>query len=50
MSAQEETRTWLDGHRAELVELVRELVALPSENRPPTGDEAADRDAAFVAG
>ena len=32
---------WLAGHRDELVELTRALVALPSENRPPHGEEAA---------
>ncbi len=30
---------WLAAHRDELVELVRELVAFPSENRPPRGEE-----------
>lgn len=30
---------WLLTHREELVELVQELVALPSENRPPRGEE-----------
>jgi acetylornithine deacetylase len=30
---------WLQAHRRELVELTRELVSLPSENRPPAGAE-----------
>jgi acetylornithine deacetylase len=30
---------WLEAHRDELLELVRELVAFPSENRPPRGEE-----------
>jgi acetylornithine deacetylase len=30
---------WLAAHRAELLELVRELVSVPSENRPPSGEE-----------
>ncbi len=38
---------WLEGHRDDLVDLVRELVSYPSENRPPRGDEAACQ--AFVA-
>jgi len=32
---------WLDAHADDLVGLARELVRLPSENRPPRGDEAA---------
>jgi acetylornithine deacetylase len=35
------TEGWLGAHRDELVELVRALVAIPSENRPPHGDERA---------
>lgn len=31
---------WLDGHRHDLLELVRRLISLRSENRPPRGDEA----------
>lgn len=30
---------WLQEHRDELVDLARELVSLPSENRPPQGEE-----------
>jgi acetylornithine deacetylase len=40
--------TWLDRHRGELVELVRELVSIPSENRPPRGEEGRCQE--FVAG
>jgi acetylornithine deacetylase len=32
---------WLDAHADDLVELACKLVRLPSENRPPHGDEAA---------
>jgi acetylornithine deacetylase len=32
---------WLDAHEPDLVGLAAELVRLPSENRPPHGDEAA---------
>jgi acetylornithine deacetylase len=32
-------QAWLDGHRHELLELVRTLVSLRSENRPPHGEE-----------
>jgi acetylornithine deacetylase len=31
---------WLAAHRDDLVDLVRELVSFPSENRPPRGEEA----------
>lgn len=30
---------WLQTHQGELLDLVRELVSLPSENRPPRGEE-----------
>jgi acetylornithine deacetylase len=30
---------WLEEHRMELVDLTRELVSVPSENRPPAGAE-----------
>jgi acetylornithine deacetylase len=33
------TSAWLDAHADELVDLVRELVSHPSENRPPAGAE-----------
>jgi acetylornithine deacetylase len=33
------TERWLEAHGDDLVELVRALVAIPSENRPPHGDE-----------
>ncbi len=39
MSVAEHTGEWLAAHRGDLVELTRELVAFPSENRPPRGDE-----------
>jgi acetylornithine deacetylase len=39
---------WLRRHRSDLVALVRELVAFPSENRPPGGEEGPCQ--AFVAG
>ena len=39
---------WLAAHRDDLVDLVRELVSHPSENRPPRGEEAACQE--FVAG
>jgi acetylornithine deacetylase len=42
------TEAWLQAHRGELVELVRELVAFPSENRPPKGEEGPCQE--FVAG
>lgn len=32
---------WLAGHRDDLLALVRRLVSLPSENRPPNGEEGA---------
>jgi acetylornithine deacetylase len=35
------TQRWLEAHRDELVGLVRALVAIPSENRPPRGNERA---------
>jgi acetylornithine deacetylase len=35
---------WLQAHRAELLDLVRELVSLPSENRPPHGEEGPCQD------
>jgi len=38
-AATETHAAWLAAHRAELLELVRELVSLPSENRPPRGEE-----------
>jgi acetylornithine deacetylase len=31
---------WLQAHRDDLLELVRDLVSFPSENRPPRGEEA----------
>ncbi len=31
--------SWLEAHRSDLLELVRELVSFPSENRPPRGEE-----------
>ncbi|HWF72592.1 MAG TPA: M20/M25/M40 family metallo-hydrolase [Solirubrobacteraceae bacterium] len=34
-----ETEAWLEAHRGDLLELVRGLIAYPSENRPPRGDE-----------
>jgi acetylornithine deacetylase len=36
---------WLEAHRGELVELVRELVSHRSENRPPRGEEAGCQEA-----
>src|SRR6185437_8592637 len=38
---------WLASHRDDLVELTRRLVAHPSENRPPRGEEGACQE--FVA-
>src|ERR1700759_4648089 len=38
---------WLDDHRSDLIELVRSLVAVRSENRPPVGEEGPGQ--AFVA-
>lgn len=40
--------TWLMRHRGDLVELVRRLVSLRSENRPPVGEEGPCQQ--FVAG
>jgi acetylornithine deacetylase len=42
--------TWLAAHRSELVDLVRELVSVPSENRPPRGEEGPcqERVAAYL--
>ena len=42
------TDRWLEEHREELVDLVRALVAIRSENRPPHGDERACQE--YVAG
>ncbi|HEX4012226.1 MAG TPA: M20/M25/M40 family metallo-hydrolase [Solirubrobacteraceae bacterium] len=39
---------WLAAHRDELVALARALVSLPSENRPPRGDEGPCQE--YVAG
>jgi acetylornithine deacetylase len=39
MGIADATAAWLDGHREDLVGLVRDLVAFPSENRPPDGAE-----------
>jgi acetylornithine deacetylase len=40
--------SWFDVHRRELLELVRELVSFPTENRPPRGEEGACQE--FVSG
>jgi acetylornithine deacetylase len=40
--------SWLEANRGGLIELVRELVAFPSENRPPRGEEGLCQE--FVAG
>jgi acetylornithine deacetylase len=32
---------WIDAHADELIEAARALVRIPTENHPPTGDEAA---------
>ncbi len=47
-AAETAAEAWLAGHRGELVELVRSLVAFRSENRPPHGEEGPCQ--AFVAG
>ncbi|MGB9186102.1 MAG: M20/M25/M40 family metallo-hydrolase [Solirubrobacteraceae bacterium] len=40
--------TWLAEHRPDLLELTRELISFPSENRPPRGEEGPCQE--FVAG
>ncbi len=44
MASVERTANWLEANRSALVGLVREMVAVPSENRPPNGLEAACQD------
>jgi acetylornithine deacetylase len=44
MGSSAATAGWLDEHRADLVQLVRDLVAFPTENRPPDGAEGPCQD------
>jgi acetylornithine deacetylase len=35
---------WIDAHADDLIDLARELVRIPTENHPPTGDELAGQE------